>query len=197
METADLAVWFGGQPMSVDYVYMLLILLIPIIPAFILFRFLPSSANVKGPLKGLDIKLGGAFGGYIVAVILSWRVALSLLTPTWSDNWNVVAHVKFAGPEGNHPSPTEAIVLVRPPAPDIGSDGVIQLRIAIPRVHMNSYDLQRLVVAHDGYETVTVPLDPDQKHLASYGGEDYQVRFDAKKKEITVTQPIVLTKAAQ
>jgi hypothetical protein len=83
--------------MSVDYVYMLLILLIPIIPAFILFRFLPSSANVKGPLKGLDIKLGGAFGGYIVAVILSWRVALSLLTPTWSDNWNVVAHVKFAG----------------------------------------------------------------------------------------------------
>ena len=183
--------------MNVDYVYMLLILLIPVIPAFILFRFLPSSANVQGPLKGLDIKLGGAFAGYIVAVILSWRIASSLLAPTWSDNWNVVAHLKFAGQEGNHPSPTEALVLVHPPTPEIDSNGLIQLTVAIPRVHKSSYELQRLIVAHDGYETVAIPLDPDRKHLPSYGGEDYQVSFDARKRLIIVTQPIVLTKTGQ
>ena len=183
--------------MNVDYVYTLLILLIPIIPAFILFRFLPGSANVQGPFRGLDIKLGGAFAGYIVAVILSWWIVSSLLAPTWSDNWNVVAHLKFAGQGGNQPSPTEALILVHPPTPEIDSNGLIQLTVAIPRVCKNSYELQRLIVAQDGYETVAIPLDPDRKHLASYGGEDYQVSFDVSKKQIIVTQPIVLTKAGQ
>jgi hypothetical protein len=176
---------------------MLLILLIPIIPAFLLFRFLPSSTIIQGPFKGLDVNVGGAFGGYIVAVFLSWQIASSLLAPMWSDNWNVVAHLKFADQAGNRPSPSEALVLVHPPTPKIDSDGLIQLTVAIPRVHTSSIELQRLIVAKDGYETVAVPLDPDHKHLASYGGEDYQVSFDATNKQITVMEPIVLTKAPQ
>lgn len=57
--------------MRIDFEYMLLVLLLPLIPAFVLFRFLPSAANVEGPFKGLTIKLGGAFAGYFVTVLLS------------------------------------------------------------------------------------------------------------------------------
>ena len=42
--------------MRVDCVYMLLTLLLPLLPAFVLFRFLPSSSDVQGPFKGLTVK---------------------------------------------------------------------------------------------------------------------------------------------
>jgi len=179
-----------------DYVYMLLILLLPLLPAFILFWFLPSSADVQGPLKGLKVKLGGAFGGYIVGVLLSWQVASSLLEPTWSDNWNVVAHVKFDGTSTSRPNLSEAVVLVHPPIPDIDPGGLLQIKVPIPRIHIGAIDIQRLIVAYDGYETVTVPLDPDGKHIGTYGDQDYHVTFDARSHQIVIQQPIVLTKAA-
>lgn len=47
------------------------ILLIPAAPAYLLYAVLPSSADVSGPFKGLNIKLGGAFGGYFLLVLLS------------------------------------------------------------------------------------------------------------------------------
>jgi hypothetical protein len=45
------------------------IVLLPLIPAFLLFKLLPSRAVVKGPLAGLDVSLGGAFGGYVALTV--------------------------------------------------------------------------------------------------------------------------------
>jgi hypothetical protein len=47
------------------------VLLIPLLPAFILYRFLPSKTAVKGPFKGLTINLTGAFGGYFLLVLIA------------------------------------------------------------------------------------------------------------------------------
>jgi hypothetical protein len=48
------------------------ILLLPMLPAYILFKTLPSSsATVSGPLQGLQLKLGGAFGGYFAVALLA------------------------------------------------------------------------------------------------------------------------------
>lgn len=47
------------------------ILLLPAIPAYLLYAVLPSGADVSGPFKGLNIKLSGAFGGYFLLVLLS------------------------------------------------------------------------------------------------------------------------------
>lgn len=182
--------------MRVDFVYMLLILLLPMIPAFVLFRFLPNTADVSGPFKGLTLKLSGAFAGYFVTVLLSWQVAKSMIEPTWSDNWNVVARITFDGAPANHPAAAQAVVLVKPPTADIDSNGQLQMMVPIPRVHNGAVDLQRLIVALDGYETVNVPLDPDGEHLGFYGRQDFQVTFDNQKHRILVGKPIVLTKAA-
>lgn len=181
-----------------DYMFMLLILLIPLIPAFVLFRFLPESrADVEGPLKGLTIKLGGAFGGYVVGVLLSWQIANFLLAPTWSDNWTVVAKVVFDEPPvgGSHIS--DSLVLMHPPTPDLDSEGNLQMMVAIPRVHTGAVDIPRLIVACEGYETANVPLDSDSKHLGAYGARDYQVTFDSRKHQIIVRQPIVLAREPQ
>jgi hypothetical protein len=59
-----------SDPNFINLVYIYTALLVPIIPAFIFFYFLPSEANVSGPLRGLRIKLTGAFGGYFVLAIL-------------------------------------------------------------------------------------------------------------------------------
>jgi hypothetical protein len=181
--------------MRIDVFYMLLILLLPVIPAFLLFRFLPSSADVQGPFQGFTVKLGGAFAGYFVTVLLSWLVARSLLEPTWSDNWNVVAHIAFDGTPPNHPSPKSATVLVQPPSPDIKDSGELQMMVPIPRVHSEAIYIPTLVVAADGYETADVPLDPDNKHLGALNGQDYQVTFDEVHHLIRIGKPIVLTKA--
>ena len=47
------------------------ILLTPVIPAFIIYKFLPASdTDVSGPYQGLSLKLKGAFAGYFLLVIV-------------------------------------------------------------------------------------------------------------------------------
>jgi hypothetical protein len=62
------------------FVYVLAaVLLLPLIPAFLLYKFLPSRTNVSGPFKGLNLKLTGAFGGYFLLVITAIGVFFPLL----------------------------------------------------------------------------------------------------------------------
>jgi hypothetical protein len=62
------------------FVYLLAaILLLPLIPAFLLYKFLPSKTNVSGPFKGLNLKLTGAFGGYFLLVLTAVGVFFPLL----------------------------------------------------------------------------------------------------------------------
>jgi hypothetical protein len=78
--------------MRVDCVYMLLILLLPLLPAFVLFRFLPSSSDVQGPFKGLTVQIGGAFAGYFLTVLLSWQVAV----PSWPQPGRTIGTLSLA-----------------------------------------------------------------------------------------------------
>jgi hypothetical protein len=62
------------------FVYVLAaVLLLPLIPAFLLYKFLPSKTNVSGPFKGLNLKLTGAFGGYFLLVLTAIGVFFPLL----------------------------------------------------------------------------------------------------------------------
>jgi hypothetical protein len=66
--------------MSYTFLYVLTaVLLLPLIPAFLLYKFLPSKTNVSGPFKGLNLKLTGAFGGYFLLVLTAIGVFFPLL----------------------------------------------------------------------------------------------------------------------
>jgi hypothetical protein len=71
------------------------------------------------------------------------------------------------------------------------------MRIPIPRAHNGPADVQRLIVAFNGYETVSVPLDPDNTHLGAYGGLNYDIKFDKTNHQILVGKPIILTKVSE
>lgn len=53
------------------YLSLAAILLLPLVPAFIIYKFLPASdTDVSGPYQGLSLKLKGAFAGYFLLVIV-------------------------------------------------------------------------------------------------------------------------------
>jgi hypothetical protein len=60
--------------MMSDQAYYLVVMaaevLLPLIPAFILFKVIPSDATVTGPFQGFTVKLGGAFAGYFVMFLV-------------------------------------------------------------------------------------------------------------------------------
>src|SRR6185436_7938836 len=56
--------------MTDELVLIAFAILIPITPAYILYKALPSDAKVAGPFRGLNIRLSGAFGGYFLLVLL-------------------------------------------------------------------------------------------------------------------------------
>ena len=54
------------------YLALTAILLLPLLPAYIIYKFLPESeTNVEGPYKKLNLKLKGAFAGYFLLVLIS------------------------------------------------------------------------------------------------------------------------------
>jgi len=53
-----------------DLVTLAVMILLPMIPAIVLFKALPSTADVGGPFQGQTIKLGGAFAGYFAVLLL-------------------------------------------------------------------------------------------------------------------------------
>lgn len=65
------------------------VLIIPLIPAFILYKFLPSKTMVNGPFKGLNLNLTGAFGGYFLLVLISIAFTHFVLTNQLSDNLKI------------------------------------------------------------------------------------------------------------
>lgn len=59
------------------------ILLLPLIPAYIIYKFLPvgkaDDTNITGPYKGLSLKLKGAFAGYFLLVIVGLTLQYSIM----------------------------------------------------------------------------------------------------------------------
>lgn len=53
------------------YLSLAAILLLPLIPAYVIYKFLPESdTDVSGPYQGLSLKLKGAFAGYFLLVLV-------------------------------------------------------------------------------------------------------------------------------
>jgi hypothetical protein len=82
------------------------ILCLPIVPAFIIYKFLPESeTQVEGPYNKLNLKLKGAFAGYFLLVLigvgLQWAVAnnrqtrqIEALTRTMAEQDSLMSSMK-------------------------------------------------------------------------------------------------------
>jgi hypothetical protein len=165
--------------MSNDLIILSTLVLLPLIPAFLLFKALPSKAVVKGPLAGLNVDLGGAFGGYVaLTVFLATFYATRMSGP---ETWTIEGELRAA--EGAVP-PAIACTL-RPPVLKVDDD---RFQFNIPIAEPNKP--LRLIFDAPGYIRETVDLKgPDGKFGGSYHPKVYQ-----SSQTIVLQKPIVFTR---
>jgi hypothetical protein len=93
------------------------VILLPLIPAFLLFKLLPARAVVKGPLAGLNVNLSGAFGGYVALTVFITGVAATanMLKPAKPPDpvWHVQGTIQLEG-EDAATDPDITFQLVKP-----------------------------------------------------------------------------------
>ena len=71
--------------------------LLPLVPAILLFKLLPGgTTEVEGPLAGLKVKLGGAFGGYVALTVFLATFYSQSLKPDVNaiETWTVLGDVQ-------------------------------------------------------------------------------------------------------
>ncbi len=68
------------------YLALAAILLLPLAPAFVIYKFLPESdTEVAGPYKKLNLKLKGAFAGYFLLVLTGLGLQYFIMNRDQSD----------------------------------------------------------------------------------------------------------------
>lgn len=165
--------------MTNNLIVLFVLVLLPLIPAFLLFKALPSTAVVKGPLTGLNIDLGGAFGGYVaLTVFIATFYATRMSGP---ETWTVQGDLQAS--EGE--VPTAISCTLRPPVLKVDEDKFeFSIPIADPSKPL------RLVFEAPGYVKETVDLKgPDGRFGGAYDAEIFK-----SSQTIVLRKPIVLTK---
>ncbi len=165
--------------LSSNLLVLACVILLPIVPAYLLFKALSSTATVDGPLHGFKVRLGGAFGGYfsVVVLILSMHNVLLPRPPAYQ-LWELNGQVTDETGTGIQPLDPKDVELT-PPTFRANPDGSFRLTFATaPTIDGGGVEFPNLIVSHPNFAPRTVPLDPSVlRGLAS--------AFDAESDEGT------------
>ena len=168
-------------------VFLAVAVLAPLVPAFLLFKFLPSTGKVSGPWKGLNVKFGGAFGGYLV-------IFFALLASRPADlnhyhTWTVQGRVELRPGSQELPTdPRHVVVRVVPPNLNLLNNGAFDFEIAVNENRYGQLTFPNLQLDLPGYQGTTVALDPN----TAYGSPELKPLHDVSNRRITISEPIVL-----
>lgn len=161
-------------------VILSVLVLLPLIPAFLLFKLLPGGpSEVEGPLAGLKIKLGGAFGGYVALTVFLATFYAQFLKPDAKamETWTVTGEVQA-------PAYSDISCKVSPPL-SIDPGNRFEWQIEVPK----GAELPNVALEAPGYEGDTIYLSK-KNHL----NPKYPVEIDAKAHVVTIKKPIALHK---
>lgn len=184
-------------------IYYLLWILAPVMPAYAMFKWLPSDATANGPFKGLKWKLSGAFAGYFLIVLISWEFASDLKQAALSEHaaklaaaqaelgepWTITGHIQ----KEDGSAPQEARFLTQPPVLDIRRDGSFSLQVLLPRRKSGEVLPPDLLINCDRYKTVSIPLPWDEtKPEFAIGGARYSASRNPANRTIAIKPSIAL-----
>lgn len=169
------------------------IILVPMIPAYFLFRALPSTGQVEGALfKGMEIKLGGAFAGYFAVVLLIFYKH-DIWAPPPLPQETAVWHLSGKVVDSNG-APIERLDIkdfaFSPPVFQSIPGGNFDLAIPTEPQQGGGSKYPVLVISHENFSPINIPLEPSDLNpglAASLG-----VTRDDNHKQIRM-QHIVLT----
>lgn len=168
---------------SIELLFLSALVLLPLVPAVVLFTKLPSTGEVSGPLKGLNVKFSGAFAAYLILF-----GCLLQIRPTDFDHshvWQVEGRIAFRRP-ASESKPNTNDIRVRVTPPDLvvhgnGSGGSFRFDVPIPE-RRGAPDFPRLSLDLTGYEPLSVSLAPNQPG----DGTDIVAEYDTAKRQISL-----------
>lgn len=140
-----------------NIIYLSVAVLLPLIPAFLLFKALPSGSDVEGPWRGLKIKLGGAFGGYFLLLITIFGFSKTL--PSY-EVWTVRGQLEFSDGGGVLDENLVRFIL-KPPRIAVYPDGTFDIPVFALPDPSGSPRLPVLIVEQAGYRPAAVDLEED------------------------------------
>ena len=160
------------------------ILILPMIPAFVLYKSLPSRTKVSGPFKGLDISLTGAFGGYFLLVLLALghvvykQEAEKTIASTFPryETWELLGTLEFSGPpESTDRVDSSLVTLTFHPDPatpgDLQPNNTMDFSARIPVIRKSDgsfeFPFRSVFFEHDDFHmgTFYVKEDDERKKL--------------------------------
>ncbi|HXH38705.1 MAG TPA: hypothetical protein VNN08_08765 [Thermoanaerobaculia bacterium] len=162
-------------------IYAILVL-VPLIPAVVLFATLKSTATIKGTIAGIPMELGGAIGGYFAVAAFFASVVGPHLYPQTARVVHVRGSMKFVA--GAAPTAADIKCELHPPDLDVRDgrnfDWPVPVVDGVPAA---------IVLQPAGYEGQTLFLSGD----APFGAPNYK-RHPDKDGNIIYDEPIVFQK---
>ena len=154
------------------------IVLLPLVPAFLLFKLLPSRAVVKGPLQGLNVALSGAFGGYVALTVFIAAFYAQTLKPQTYRTWHVHGKLEL-------PAEASAASLrwnVGPPMLQLDANNVFYFQIPVAE----GAELPDLLLEVPGYPIQSVKLSGE-----TLFAKNYRKKVDKSQARIVIEEPVV------
>lgn len=180
-----------NQELQSSIIVMVAVVCLPVLPAFLLFKFLPSAGSAQGPLHGGKIRFTGAFAGYLVVFL-----SLLYVRPTESKHfhtWTVEGRVVFEQAPGEpEPNVNDVVARAVPPRLAVLNGGGFLWDVYVVESddgRMHFPDLQFDLRGHRG---MTLALGPNR----TYGSVDVAPEYDMKHRRITFTKPITMQSLA-
>lgn len=176
------------DPNSVKLIWIFTEFLLPLIPSILLFKFLPSTAAVSGPFKGLQINLGGAVGAYFLLVLVIW-FGPSPTPPSPSEVWRVKGYVQDEN--GNYLSADKVNMNVEPRSIDYLQDGSFEMQVLVKRDEQGEMKMPTLNVnwqPTQSFGNATIHLDPADQ----VSGQKYNLETNQAKRQIRIKEAIKL-----
>lgn len=170
--------------------YLCGVLFVPLVPAYIIFKFLPPSKTiVRGPFKGLKINLAGAFGGYFLLVLITLSFTYTTIRPSKPRHevWYVKGRIEAKWTDPNTGKETNDVhktkIGVMPPDPKIETGGKFTTPIIVTPGHVEGErKFPVLVFNLPGYTSPSFLLDI----------RDPNMIFNEKTGWIELTEKVIL-----
>ena len=190
-----------------DLTYLASVVLVPLLPAFLLYKFLPPGrTEVGGPFKGLDIKLSGAFAAYFLVVLIMTSLLVFLIrtkpappcpicpTPpaTQYEVYTVTGKVDLERvPDSGKIDYRQLTLSLAPPERTVKPDGSFSFQIPVRPGQSGQPEFPDLIIGHEdsAYDSATIPLD----EKSPYQQQGFTVNYDRAAKTIVLKPEIRLT----
>jgi hypothetical protein len=182
------------NPNTVKLIWIFTAILLPLIPALLLFMLLPrSKAEVSGPFRGLQIKLGGAVGAYFLLVlVISFGPRPSFPPPY--EVWTIKGYIQDEN--GTYLPPDKINMEIQPRSVEYLNDGSFEMDVLVKRGQSGRVKFPALMVNWQPaqlFGNAAVHLDP----AGQLFGKKYKLKVDQDSREIEVDEPIQLKRTEQ